>query len=183
MTQPIQPAQRYIYKLAASPQEYQAYFQLRQTIFCEEQGLFQGSDKDELDQIAYAIVAIPASTASKTSKSTQVVGVVRIYELEPGVWYGGRLGVHCDYRKRGQVGRGLIYKAVTTAHAWGCRRFLATVQQQNVSFFRRLHWHSLEELLICDRPHDLMAADLEHYPPSYELRPARRPEERLPSAG
>lgn len=170
MIQPIQ-SKRYLYKLATSPQEYQAYFQLRQTIFCQEQGLFQGSDDDELDQIAYAIIAIP------TTADAQVVGVVRIYQPEPGIWYGGRLGVSCDYRKGGQVGRGLIYKAVTTAHAWGCQRFLATVQRQNVSFFKRLHWNSLEELVIRDRPHHLMEANLEHYPPNTELRPAWRHQE------
>lgn len=174
MIQPIQ-SKRYLYKLATSPQEYQAYFQLRQTIFCQEQGLFQGSDQDEVDQIAYAIVAIPTTTATTTANA--LVGVVRIYEPEPGIWYGGRLGVHSDYRRGGQAGRGLIYKAVTTAHAWGCQRFLATVQQQNVSFFRRLHWCSLEELVIRDRPHHLMEANLEHYPPNDELRPAWRCQE------
>lgn len=171
MIQPIQSTQRYLYKLATSPQEYQAYFQLRQTIFCQEQGLFQGSDEDELDQTAHAIIAIP------TTANAQVVGVVRIYEPEPGIWYGGRLGVDGDYRKGGQVGRGLIYKAVTTAHAWGCQRFLATVQRQNVSFFKRLHWNSLEELVIRDRPHHLMEANLEHYPPNTELRPTWRHQE------
>lgn len=178
MTQPQLPlTQRYSYQLATSPQEYKAYFQLRQTIFCQEQGLFQGSDQDELDQIAYAIIAVA------TFRPDPIVGIVRIYELEPGTWYGGRLGVHCDYRRGGQVGRGLIYKAVTTAHTWGCQQFLATVQQQNVRFFRRLHWHSLEELNICARPHHLMEADLKHYPPGHELRPAWHPRERLPSAG
>lgn len=177
MTPSIQAPPPYVYKLAASPQEYDAYFRLRQTIFCVEQGLFQGSDIDELDQLAYAIVALA------TSRPYPVVGIVRIYEPEPGIWYGGRLGVHCDYRKERQIGRGLIYKAVTTAHTWGCQRFLATVQRQNVSFFRRLHWHSLEELTICNLSHHLMEAELEHYPSSDELRPAYLPHARLASAG
>jgi putative N-acetyltransferase (TIGR04045 family) len=153
----------YTYKLAASASEYEAYCELRQMIFAEEQGLFEQNDEDQWDAIAYPIVAL------NTSK--QVVGVVRIYEIEPEVWYGGRLGVHPDYRRVGQIGRGLIYKAVTTANTWGCRQFLATVQLQNVKFFRRQHWHSLEEIVICDRPHHLMQADLEHYPPSNESRP------------
>ncbi len=154
--------QPYRYKLANSAQEYQAYFQLRQIIFCQEQGLFQASDTDQFDAIAYPIVALVQS---------QVVGVVRIYESEPGIWYGGRLGVHRDYRRVGQIGRGLIDQAVTTAHAWRCHRFLATVQQQNVNFFRRLHWSCLEELMIQGCRHHLMAADLNHYPPNLELRP------------
>jgi hypothetical protein len=42
---------------------------------------------------------------------------------------------------------------------------------QNVRFFERFHWQSLEELSICDRPHHLMEADLNFYPPSTETRP------------
>ncbi len=154
----------YSFKLATSPQDIQAYFNLRRAIFVEEQGVFTRSDADEYDAIAYPIIAIKTDT-------NQVVGVVRIYEPEPGLWYGGRLGVHSDYRRVGQIGKGLIYKAVTTANTWGCDRFLATVQLQNVRFFRRLHWNSLEEIVICDRPHHLMEAELEHYPPGNEKRP------------
>ncbi len=153
----------YQFKLATHPQEVFAYFALRRAIFAEEQQLFQGDDSDDYDRVAHPIVAI--------APSAQVVGVVRIYEVEPGVWYGGRLGTHPDYRKGWQIGKGLIYKAVTTANTWGCKQFLATVQMSNVRFFQRLHWRSLEEIIVCDRPHHLMQADLDFYPPGSELRP------------
>jgi len=65
----------------------------------------------------------------------------------------------------------LIHKAVTTANTWGCEQFLATVQMQNVRFFQRLHWQSLKEITICERPHHLMQADLSFYPASSEPRP------------
>jgi putative N-acetyltransferase (TIGR04045 family) len=85
------------------------------------------------------------------------------------------LGTHPNHRKALQVGKGLIYKAVTTANAWGCDRFLATVQLQNVRFFQRLHWHFLEKIDIHGLPHHLMEADLNHYPPSSEFRPQHQP--------
>jgi putative N-acetyltransferase (TIGR04045 family) len=154
----------YRFILARTPQEIQAYFDLRRAIFVEEQGLFAHNDIDEQDAIAYPIIAVHP-------ESTQVVGVVRIYEQRPGLWYGGRLGVHQDFRRGWQIGKGLIHKAVTTANAWGCDQFLATVQLQNVRFFRRLHWISKEEVLIRDRPHHLMEADLDHYPPVADKRP------------
>lgn len=153
----------YQFKLADSSHEIDAYFALRRAIFAEEQQIFEGDDRDHIDQIAYPIVA--------TAPNQQVIGVVRIYEVKPGIWYGGRLGTHVDYRKGWQIGKGLIYKAVTTANSWGCHQFLATVQLQNVRFFRRFHWQSLEEMSICDRPHHLMEADLNFYPPSTEVRP------------
>ncbi|MGB2924914.1 MAG: MSMEG_0567/Sll0786 family nitrogen starvation N-acetyltransferase [Limnothrix sp.] len=158
---------RYQFELAESAQEIRAYFALRRAIFCEEQGIFTGHDVDEIDQLAYPIVAL--DTEAKTTDA--VAGVVRIYESEPNLWYGGRLGVHVDYRRVGRIGKGLIYKAVTTAHGWGCTKFLATVQLQNVRFFKRQHWHSLEEISICDRPHHLMEADLDFYPPAVNVRP------------
>lgn len=158
---------RYSFKLAQSPQDLRGYFELRQAIFCQEQELFEDKDKDDIDTTAYPIVAIdPAAPPDQ-----QVVGVVRIYETQDRLWYGGRLGVHADYRRVGRIGKGLIYKAVTTANTWGCDRFLATVQLQNVRFFQRQHWDSLEEIQICDRPHHLMEADLAFYPPENEPRP------------
>ncbi len=155
---------RYHFKLASSNEEVNAYFDLRQRIFCEEQYLFEHTDVDEIDDIAYPIIAIETHTH-------QIVGVVRIYEPKPGLWYGGRLGTHPDYRKGWQIGKGLINKAVTTANTWGCYQFLATVQLQNVRFFQRLHWTSLEEIQVCDRPHHLMEADLQYYPAGNEQRP------------
>ena len=138
---------------------------MRRAIFCEEQNLFKTTDEDEWDATAYPIVAIV-----KVRDRDEVAGVVRIYEAEPGVWYGGRLGVSRAHRQQGIVGRGLIHKAVTTAHGWGCRRFLARVQAPNVPLFLSLHWRSLEEQIHYDRVHHLMEVDLAHYPPSDEPR-------------
>jgi putative N-acetyltransferase (TIGR04045 family) len=143
------------------------YWQLRSAIFCEEQHLFEATDRDELDADAYPITAIHHGS----SHCGQVVGVVRILEQQPRIWYGGRLGVHAEFRRHNQIGKGLIWKAVTTAHGWGCDRFLATVQIQNVRFFQRLHWSSIDELEIKGIRHHLMEADLSYYLPALERRP------------
>ncbi|NEP18359.1 MAG: GNAT family N-acetyltransferase [Leptolyngbya sp. SIO4C1] len=156
----------YSFQLALSETELAAYFALRQQIFCHEQALFEHSDRDAIDRHAYPIVAI-AHEASRD----RVVGVVRIYEAATRLWYGGRLGVHPEFRRAGRIGKGLIQKAVTTANTWGCDRFLATVQHQNVRFFTRLHWRSLEEIEILARSHHLMEADLAHYPATDQPRP------------
>ena len=158
----------YSFKLAIAPAEIDDYFALRQQIFCEEQGLFEDYDRDSVDERSYPIVAI----AHQEGAPDRVVGVVRIYEQEPRLWYGGRLGVHSDFRRVGRIGKGLIQKAVTTANTWGCDRFLATVQLQNVRFFTRLHWESLQELEILEKTHHLMEADLAHYPATDQHRPS-----------
>jgi len=143
------------------------YWELRTAIFCEEQHLFEATDRDELDADAYPITAIHHGS----SHCGQVVGVVRIVEQQPRIWYGGRLGVQREFRRHNQIGKGLIWKAVTTAHGWGCDRFLATVQIQNVRFFQRLHWSSIDELEIKGIRHHLMEADLSYYLPALEQRP------------
>ena len=156
---------RFRFELAQSEQEIRDYFAVRKAIFCEEQQIFAHHDIDEIDQYAFPIVALD------TEMNNRVAGIVRIYENGPSVWYGGRLGVGMDYRRSGRLGKGLIYKAVTTAHGWGCTKFLATVQVQNARFFKRQHWYSLAEISICDRPHHLMEADLAFYPPVVNERP------------
>lgn len=147
-------------EVATEPWQLAGYRALRRAIFTEEQGLFDGSDFDEHDRHALPIVA----QSQIAGMADRVVGVVRIYLSEPGTWYGGRLGVHREFRRFGAVGTALITTACSTAHALGCRRFLATVQQANVRYFERHHFRVLREITLLGRPHQLMQADLACYP-------------------
>jgi putative N-acetyltransferase (TIGR04045 family) len=147
--------------VAAEAWQLSAYFRLRREIFGEEQGLFADSDVDERDARAIPIVAM----SEALGMPDEVIGVVRIYEDKPGLWFGGRLGVCHRYRRRGAVGAALIERAVRTAHTLGARQFLATVQLANVRYFERYHFRSLEPVDVCGKPHQLMEADLHSYPP------------------
>jgi putative N-acetyltransferase (TIGR04045 family) len=152
------------------PWQLTAYYQLRREIFAEEQGLFHQSDLDEHDVHATPIVAL----GHVAGMLDEVIGAVRIYRsshlapaaagMEAGTWYGGRLGVSPRYRSRRVVGTALICAAVSTAHALGCTRFLATIQLRNVRYFEQHHFASLGPLEICGHPHHLMEADLGAYP-------------------
>ena len=155
-----------ICRLAATPAELAGYCELRRQIFCEEQGLFETCDLDDIDQHAYPIVCLGDSQPG-------VLGVVRIWETAPGDWWGGRLGVARDQRTLATIGRQLIQTAVGTARAWGAFRFRATVQQANVAFFRRLHWSILEQMTVFGQPHQLMEAQLNRYAPTFQQRPDR----------
>ncbi len=137
---------------------------LRRAVFCEEQGLFEGSDGDAIDAIAIPIAAI----ACIASMPERVIGTVRIHEAAAEVWYGSRLAVHADFRCMASLGKELIRHAVCTAHARGCRRFLANVQEQHIPLFRHLHWTLLHRTTVQGRPHGLMQADLAFYPPRHE---------------
>jgi putative N-acetyltransferase (TIGR04045 family) len=134
---------------------------LRRKVFCDEQKIFSGDDRDAIDEVATLIVAISSFAVA----SQEVVGTVRIHQVEPGIWWGSRLAVAAEYRKISALGSSLIRLAVSSAHARGCRRFYAHVQSQNAPLFRRLNWDTIEEMVLHGRPHHFMRADLNHYPP------------------
>lgn len=152
-----------------APWEAEQAYQLRRTVFCDEQGIFNGDDRDAVDDVAQLLVAV-LNHPDDAHKPGTVVGTVRIHESEPGVWFGSRLAVHDAFRGHGKIGASLIRLAVSSAHALGCQRFLAHVQSQNAPLFRRLHWSVLSEETLLGRPHYLMQADLNQYPPCHTPR-------------
>jgi putative N-acetyltransferase (TIGR04045 family) len=151
----------YRVKFATEAWERREAAALRRQVFCGEQGIFAGDDRDDIDAIAIPLVVI----SSLGVAPHDVVGTVRIHEADRGVWWGSRLAVAADYRRIGALGSSLIRLAVCSAHARGCRRFYAHVQSQNALLFRRLHWRTLGEIELRGRPHHFMQADLAHYPP------------------
>lgn len=176
MFEPVRPflAADFQVKFATVTWERRCAALLRRRVFCEEQGLFEGDDRDAIDETAIPIVAV----SMLGLVADDVVGTVRIHEAEPGVWWGSRLAVAADYRKVGALGAALIRLAVSSAHARGCRRFLAHVQTQNGLLFRRLHWNVVEEKELHGRAHYLMQADLSHYPPIHDAETGLRTQPR-----
>ena len=157
--------------LRADSNLIRGYWRLRRSIFCREQNVFERSDRDELDAVAWPIAALHHGPSTpEIEEVVDVVGVVRIVETEPRLWYGGRLGVHSAFRRHNQIGKGLIWKA-SPGQRLGCDRFLATVQLQNVRFFRILPV-SIEEMEIRGIRHHLMQADLSYYVPAKQHRPS-----------
>jgi putative N-acetyltransferase (TIGR04045 family) len=161
--EPFEPflAAEFHVKFATSEWEKRGAAALRRKVFCEEQGIFQGSDRDAIDNVAIPIVALSLLGIA----ADEVVGTVRIHEEQPGLWWGSRLAVSGPYRRIGALGTGLIRLAVSSAHARGCGRFLAHVQSQNAPLFHRLNWRTLEEVDLHGHPHHRMEADLAFYPP------------------
>jgi putative N-acetyltransferase (TIGR04045 family) len=165
---PHMPAE-YRIRLVDSIWERDECMRLRRAVFCKEQRLFRGNDRDCHDGRAILIAALVCIAGV----GERVVGTVRIHEEAPGIWLGSRLCVARDSRRLAFLSWGLIRLAVSTAHARGCRRFLAHVQEQNIALFEKLNWRALEPVLLHGRPHWRMEADLAHYPPCADgkLRP------------
>jgi putative N-acetyltransferase (TIGR04045 family) len=163
--EPFKPflASAYQIKFATETWEMRGAAALRRQVFCEEQGLFHGDDRDGVDEVAIPVVAISLFGVAPDA----VVGTVRIHQhpKDPRVWWGSRLAVTRQYRRLGAVGAGLIRLAVSSAHARGCHTFLGNIQSQNAELFHHLHWRTLEEVELYGKPHHMMQADLDFYPP------------------
>ena len=153
-------------KYATSAWERRACAALRRQVFCTEQAIFEGDDRDAIDGYAIPICAL----STLAGDADAVVGTVRIHEVaeRPGEWWGSRLAVAQAFRGTAALGAGLIQVAVSSAHARGCTRFLAHVQDRNVPLFQALHWASLDAVELHGRLHHLMQADLTAYPPMHD---------------
>jgi len=166
--QPFAPAEFRV-KQATLPWEFREAYALRRAVFCIEQGIFAENDRDEIDEHAQLLVA----ESCMGGAPDQVVGTVRIHrdrddDNTSTHWRGSRLAVHAGFRSFGRLGATLIRLAVCSAHAQGCTRFLAHVQLQNEALFHKLNWSTLAIEDIHGRPHALMQADLDHFPPCTE---------------
>lgn len=134
----------------AGPAERRAYHALRRQVFCAELGLFDeagSGDLDDHDETAVALVA---------RHGGRVVGGVRLFEVFPGWWQGGRLVVSPDARAGLGVGSALIRRACAEAEARGALRFDATVLPGNTRLFERLGWVRIRAVVVAGVPHDLV---------------------------
>ena len=137
-------------KPVATPQELRAAYKIRHEIFVKEQKLFNRSDRDEHDSRSIHIIAL---------LENEVVGTVRVYERDSGVWFGSRLAVQRPFR--GRVGGVLVQKAIETVQQQEAKQFFAYVQLHTVSFFKRRGWKPVGDPVdYHGKPHQLMEAQL-----------------------
>jgi radical SAM protein (TIGR04043 family)/putative N-acetyltransferase (TIGR04045 family) len=135
-----------------SKAEKERVFEIRREVFVLEQKLFPISDVDEKDAESLHLVA---------EWNRQVIGTVRVFPVNNnGHWIGGRLAVRKVYRHTG-AGELLVREAMNYVKRRGCTKFTAHIQLENVLFFSRLGWKTIEPVKkYFGKPHQLMEADL-----------------------
>ncbi|WP_082392705.1 MSMEG_0567/sll0787 family protein [Nocardia arizonensis] len=115
------------------------YRALRRENFVLRQGLFAGSDLDDIDDDPRARVLVAVTPEG------DLLGGVRLApatEPDLGWWTGSRLVVDCGGRTRG-VGQALVRAACAFAETENVLRFEATVQARYAPMFGRLGWTDL----------------------------------------
>jgi ElaA protein len=104
--------------------ELQAALDLREAVFCGEQGVTFEGDRDGRDRQAVQLVAVDGS---------EVVGTCRVL-VEGGDAKFGRLAVRRDLRGRG-VGRSLLRLAEREAAGAGARRIGLAAQAAAIGLY------------------------------------------------
>jgi len=132
-------------------------FKIRKKVFVDEQGLFDGTDKDENDSDSIHLVA---------KKENQIIGTVRVYRDRRGEdhWIGGRLAVEKEFRAT-NAGSYLVREAMKRVKKKGCDVFTARIQEKNISFFLKLGWTPMGPVKDhFGHPHQKMLANLNLVP-------------------
>jgi putative N-acetyltransferase (TIGR04045 family) len=130
--------------------ELSACFAIRRKIFVDEQQLFDGTDRDDHDPEAVHIGAF---------FNDRIIGTVRVYAGDSGIWWGGRLAV--VKRFRGRAGKLLVQKAMEIVRTKNACCFRAYIQAENVNFFKSLGWKPVGDGAVYHgKPHQLMEAAL-----------------------
>lgn len=151
---PTRPGEHPVIVEAEEADALAAYHRLRQEVFVGEQGLFDGSDRDEVDEDPRTRVLV-----ARTGDGT-VLGGVRVHPAtrgpDIGWWRGSRLVVAPAARTSRGLGADLVRAACALAETAGALRFDATVQASRRPLFERLGWSAREQVFVQGRPHVLM---------------------------
>jgi len=135
---------------------------LRHDVFVTEQGLFDGTDRDDHDDDPRTVVLLARGTSGPDAG--EVLGGVRLHPMtgdgvsapDLGWWRGSRLAVAHDCRLIRGIGAALIRAACAEAASRGALRFDAAVQGRHEGLFRRLGWVPRERLDLHGAPHVMM---------------------------
>lgn len=83
-----------------SRDDFKAYYDLRYRVLREPWGLQKGTEKDDYEPISHHFMAVDDS-------SGKIVGVVKLFEKEPGVAWFSHMAVIPEYQKKG-IGKLLL---------------------------------------------------------------------------
>ncbi|ABK70770.1 MSMEG_0567/sll0787 family protein [Mycolicibacterium smegmatis] len=143
------PTAPFLIRPAENADDLASYRRLRRDSFVVDQGMFSGSDHDDIDDDPRVVVLIAAAADGS------VLGGVRLAPVggvDLGWWTGSRLVVDRSTRITG-IGAALVRAACAYAESAGVLRFEATVQRRYQPMFTALGWDPLGDVEIAARPH------------------------------
>jgi N-acetylglutamate synthase-like GNAT family acetyltransferase len=109
--------------------EFKAYYALRYHVLRKPWGEPKGTEKDDFEPISQHIMAVDDST-------NEIVGVVKLFEKEPGVGQFSHLAIHHDYQRQG-IGKILMEAVEELARQKGYKILGAMSRLTTTGYFEK----------------------------------------------
>ena len=116
-----------------SPQtleEFRHYYELRYQVLREPWGQVRGTEKDDYEPLSEHFMAVE-------EESGKVIGVVKLFEKEPGVGWVSHLAVIGTHQHKG-IGKTLMSKVEERALERGMTRLGCFSRLTTTDYFKRL---------------------------------------------
>lgn len=110
-------------------EEFKAYYDLRYKVLREPWGMQRGSEKDDYEPISDHYMAIDESTG-------ELVGVVKLFEKEPGLGWFSHLAVKDSWQRKG-VGKLLLTFIEEKAKEKGYKALGCLSRLNTTAFFEK----------------------------------------------
>ena len=113
--------------------EFKAYYELRYRVLRKPWGQGRDTEKDDYEPISQHFMAVDEETGN-------IVGVVKIFEKEPGIGWFSHLAVEHAYQKKG-VGRMLLNAVENQARENGFKRLGCMARVNTTKYFEKYGFH------------------------------------------
>jgi N-acetylglutamate synthase-like GNAT family acetyltransferase len=120
-------------KTPTTREDFKNYYGLRYRVLREPFGQAKGTEKDDFEPISKHFMAIDDQTG-------EVVGVVKLFEKEPGVCQFSHLAVHETHQHQG-IGRLLMDTVENVARKDGYKVLGAMSRLTTTKYFEKFGFH------------------------------------------
>jgi N-acetylglutamate synthase-like GNAT family acetyltransferase len=110
-------------------EEFKAYYDLRYKVLREPWGLPKGTEKDDYEPISEHFMAVDEKTG-------ELMGVVKLFEKEPGIGWFSHLAVATSQQRKG-IGKQLLGLVESRARERGFKALGCLARLNTTAFFEK----------------------------------------------
>jgi len=122
-----------VIKVPKTKEDFEAYYDLRYRVLRKSLRQPKGTEKDDYEPISYHFMAIDDETG-------EVVGVVKLYEKEPGVGQLSHMAVAEDRQGQG-IGKIMVEALEAKAREIGFKKYGMTARENVIGFYEKCGHH------------------------------------------
>lgn len=119
-----------VIKSPISREDFKAYYALRYRVLREPWGQAKGTEKDDFEPISQHFMAVDEQTG-------EVLGVVKLFEKEPGVGWFSHMAVATNHQRQG-IGKQLMKAVEEKARQMGFTVLGCMSRLNTTGYFERM---------------------------------------------